>query len=65
MNKWKRKWRILLWYIGLLPEEICPICGNDKSFTHREDQNRCCYCPKCGLFINDPMYVDDPTRPSY
>jgi len=50
MNKWKKKWRIFLWRIGLLPKEICPICGNDKSFAHGEDQNRYCYCPKCGLF---------------
>jgi len=51
MNKWKRRWRIFLWYIGLLPEDVCPICGNDKSFVHGyEGHNRRHYCPKCGLF---------------
>ena len=50
MNKWKRKWRIFLWKIGLLPEEICPICGNDKTFKHGfKDWNR----RKCGLFVDD------------
>jgi len=47
----KAKIKVFLWYLGLLPREICPICGNDKSFAHGfEDWNRRYYCPKCGLF---------------
>ena len=64
--KIKNKIKVFLWYIGLLPEEICPVCGNDESFAHGfEDHNRRYYCPKCGLFEDDPVYVDDPTRPPY
>ena len=47
----KAKIKVFLWYLGLLPMEICPICGNDKSFAHDfEDWNRRYYYPKCGLF---------------
>lgn len=50
----KEKRRVQLWYLGWLPEEVCPICDNDKSFEHGfEDWNRHYYCTECGLFVND------------